>query len=53
MRIDTCELLFMDGPYRIKIQRLGERVSAVCLDSDRVSIGPVDIDFDIFWESVR
>ena len=52
-RTDTCELLFMDGPYRIKIHRLEEPVTAVCLDSDRVAIGPVEIDFDIFWESVR
>ena len=52
-RIDTCELLFMDGPFRIKIQRLEEPVTAVCMDSDRVAIGPVEIDFDIFWESVR
>lgn len=52
-RTDTCELLFMDGPFCIKIQRLEEPVTAVCLDSDRVAIGPVEIDFDIFWESVR
>ena len=52
-RTDTCELLFMDGPFRIKIQRLEEPVTAVCLDSNRVAIGPVEIDFDIFWESVR
>ena len=52
-RTDTCELLFMDGPYRVKIQRSEGRVTAVCLDSERVSIGPVDIDFDIFWNHIQ
>lgn len=50
---NSCELFFMDGPYRVKIQRAEDRITVVCMDSGRVAIDSVNIDFEAFWNSVR
>ena len=49
---DFCELIFMDGPYRIRLRRTEGRIYATCLDAGHIVIEPVEIDFAAFCRSV-
>ena len=50
---DSCELQFMDGPYRVRLRREGEQVSTVCLEQNRVRIPETQIDLPEFCDSVK
>ncbi len=50
---DFCELSFMDGPYVVRLRRVGERVTVSCLERGRAVQEQVQIDFSVFWKSVQ
>lgn len=50
---DFCELCFMDGPYKVRLHRAGERVTAVCLEQSKVTIPETRIDLAAFRDSVQ
>lgn len=50
---DSCELCFMDGPYKVRLNRAEARVSVVCLEQNRVTIPETGIDLDAFRDSVK
>ena len=50
---DSCELGFMDGPYKVRLRRTEGRTNVSCLYQKRIVVQDTQIDPDGFRESVK
>ncbi len=50
---DSCDLCFMDGPYKIRLCRTEKQVTVLCLEQKRIAVKETQIDPNLFHESVK
>ena len=50
---DSAELYFMDGPYKVRLRRVDNRITVICLDQKQIVVQETEIDLEAFHESVK